>query len=536
MDLPPLVPLPRRVDARPGTWSLRPDATVSASEGAGLVVRSARSLLGPATGYDLPAVSDAGDLQLYLDDALDSLGPEGYRLAVTPERAVISSAAPAGLINGLQTLRQLFGTDILRRAAVAGAQWSAPCVEIEDAPRFAWRGLHLDVARHFFPIDFLHRFVDLLALHKLNVFHLHLNDDQGWRFPSERYPRLCEIGAARRATPIGYRGRDGVEPTPHGGCYRKDELVDLVTHAAARNVTIVPEIDLPGHASAVLAAYPELGNGTGPYEVWTSWGISTQVLNVEEETVEFCRHILGEVMEVFPSRYIHVGGDEVPKDEWRASPAARTRKSQLGLSDDDQLQHWFTEQLNAFLSTNRRALVGWDEILEGGEPPEGATVMSWRGVDGGVRAARAGRDVVMSPGTPLYLDHYQSDDDCEPLAIGGRNTLADICAYDPIPAGLDPAAARRVLGAQVQLWTEYMPDTAAVDYMAFPRTSAFADVMWAGAGVEPAERAARIGSHLARLDVLGVRYRPLTGPLPWQQGGLGRRRRPDRSLRPAEQS
>jgi len=542
--VPAVLPQPRRLTTRPGTWRLRPEATLfatsdsradagpgpaggpaAADDATAGPARTARRLLGTATGYPLPPGGQDADIQLRLDPAFDAPSSESYRLDVSPERAVITAGGPAGLVHGVQTLRQLLPTDIFRPAVVRGVPWEAPCVEIEDSPRFAWRGAHLDVSRHFLPADAVRRFVDLLALHKLNVLHLHLTDDQGWRFPSDAYPRLCDVGSWRRGTAVGWRGGDGLEETPHGGFYTKAELVDLVAYAADLGVTVMPEIEFPGHTQAVLAAYPEFGNGTGPYEVRTTWGIATQVLNLQPDTLEFCRTVLGEVMDIFPSPYIHVGGDEVPKDEWRASPLVQDRKRELGLADEDQLQHWFTSQLNAFLVAAGRRMVGWDEILEGGEPPEGCVVMSWRGIKGGIQAAKAGRDVVMCPYRPVYLDYYQSDRADEPLAIGGGNTLEDICAFEPVPDELGADAATRVLGSQVQLWSEYLPDRAAYDYMAFPRTTALADVLWHG-GPDAAARLALIAGHLPRLDALGVNYRPLQGPLPWQQGGSGRRRRP----------
>jgi len=515
-----LVPRPLTCRFSGGGLRLSAAATIS---GPPAVVRLARLLLGTATGFPWPDGADA-TVRLELDGRF---GPgESYRLEVNPSGIRVLAGREPGLINGLYTVVQLLPADILRPAVLQGAVWELPCVEITDTPRFGWRGAHLDVARHFMPAPWLFRFVELLALHKLNILHLHLNDDQGWRFPSERYPLLCEVGSWRQGTSIGFRGEGGLDETPHGGCYSKRELTDLVAFASARNVTVVPEIDLPGHAGAVLASYPEFGNGTGPYETWTRWGINRNVLNLEPATVRFCSEILDEVADVFPGPFIHVGGDEVPKEEWRTSSRVQARRRDLNLLGEDQLQQWFIAQLGTFLRSRNRRLVGWDEILEGGRPADGAVVMSWRGVRGGVAAANAGLDVVMCPEKPLYLDHYQSDGAHEPLAIGGRNTLGEVCAFDPIVAGLDSEAAKRVLGSQVQIWTEYMPDPSAVEYMAFPRTAAFADAVWAEAGGDPADREARVIGHLERLDVLSVNYRPIAGPRPWQRGGTGRRRRP----------
>jgi hexosaminidase len=519
MPLPELLPQPVEAVVGGGIWRLEPQATVSGPPG---LVALARMLLGPATGFALaPGGVDAA-IRLGVDG--DTTDPERYVLRIDDAGLQIIGGGEAGVRNGLQTLVQLMPTDVLRPAAVR-RDWDLPHVEIADSPRFRWRGAHIDVSRHFMPVTWLRRFVELLALHKLNVMHLHLTDDQGWRLPSERWPRLTEVGSWRTGTRRGPRGQAGDDATPHGGHYTRQELVDLVAYAAARNVTVVPEIDLPGHMQAALTAYPELGNGTGPYEVLTTWGISEQVLNLDDATVTFCTDILGEVMDIFPSSYVHVGGDECPTTEWRHAPGAQARKRQLGLSDESGLQHWFTGQLHAYLTKAGRRLIGWDEIIDGGAPPEGATVMSWRGTRGGIAAARAGHDVVMCPETPCYFDQYQSDRADEPLAIGGLNTLEDVCAYDPVPAELEGDLARHVLGSQFQLWTEYMPTPAAVDYMAWPRGAALADVLWSPSGRDSIARRDRVASHLERLDVLGVGYRPLTGPLPWQRGGTGLRAR-----------
>ena len=525
--------VPRPVAVRPAGGELRLGAAATIA-GPPAVVRLARELLGTATGFALPPGGDQATIRLHTADVPGG-GAEAYRLSVGPAGVRVVGATDGALINGLHTLVQLLPPEIYRPAVVRGAHWILPQVEIEDLPRFSWRGVHLDVARHFMPAPWLFRFVALLALHKLNVLHLHLTDDQGWRFPSERFPRLIEVGAWRAGTPIGYQGDGGVEPTPHGGYYARRELADLVTFAAERNVVVVPEIDLPGHVGAVLAAYPELGNGTGPYETWTRWGVNRHILNLAPGTLHFCTQLLGEVADVFPGPFIHVGGDEVPPDEWRLSPAVQQRRTELGLVDERQLQGWFTSQLGACLSDLGRRLVGWDEILEGGGPPDGATVTAWRGTAAGVAAARAGCDVVMCPENPLYLDHYQADGPDEPLAMPGANTLADVCAFDPIADGLD-TAAERVLGGQVQLWTEYLPDPRSVEYMAFPRTSAFADTVWAPVGGDPSERERRVVSHLTRLDMLQVAHRPPGGPHPWQRGGHGRRGNPNRAGVPSRKS
>jgi hexosaminidase len=412
---------------------------------------------------------------------------------------------PAGLVNALQTTRQLLP---------AADPAALPCVEIEDEPRFSWRGAMLDVSRHFMPAPFLFRMVDLLAVHKLNVFHLHLTDDQGWRFPSERYPRLSEVGGWRAETLIGPGSTlepgtsfDGI---PHGGCYTRKELTDLVAYAAARNVTVVPEIDLPGHTQAAIAAYPSLGNAGHPLKVWTTWGISEHVLNLSDAAMRFCSDIMAEVAEIFPSPWIHVGGDETPRTEWVNSPVI----AEHGLTSENDLQRWFTNQLNDELHALGRRLVGWDEIGDDGPVPHDAVVMSWRGVDGGVAAATGGADTIICPVKPCYFDHYQSGDPGEPLAFPGLpavNALADVYAFDPVPAALPPDAASHVLGTQFLLWTEYIADPAHAEYMAFPRGAALAEVAWSSPDRDLPDFQRRLATHLRRLDTLGVNYRPPRG-------------------------
>ncbi len=537
MDEPIVVPRPTSLERTAGSVALDRSSVIVAPVAARPVAALLRALLSPATGYALPDAQPGApggaerdgvgvDIALEVDPALDRLGPEGYRLVVGDAGIGLSSSSLAGLQNACQTLRQLVDPSIFGRAPRHGAAWTLPCVVVEDSPAFTWRGAHLDVARHFFPAHVVSRFIDLIALHKLNVLHLHLTDDQGWRFPSAAYPLLTEIGSWRAESMLGHARAGQFDGTPHGGAYTRSELADLVAYGAARNVTIVPEIDLPGHTQAAIAAYPSLGNLDETLEVWTRWGVSEHVLNTSDAALDFCRTILGEVLDVFPGTYVHVGGDECPKTEWSTSAPARARIAELGLAGEDELQGWFTAQLGEFLAGNGRRLVGWDEILEGGPLPVGATVMSWRGTRGGVAAARAGFDVVMCPEAPCYFDHYQSDDPEEPLAIHGRNTLADVYAYDPVPDGLGADAAHHVLGSQFELWSEYMPRPEDVEYMAFPRAAALAEVVWSGPGGDLAAFERRLAVHLARLDVLGVNYRPLAGPHPWQRGGRGARRRP----------
>lgn len=461
-------------------------------------------------------------------------GPEGYRLDTTAHSVTLTAAAEPGLLHAAQTLRQLLGPEAFRRAPVtARRHWPVPAVTLEDGPRFRWRGLMLDVARHFLPKDGVLRYLDLMAAHKLNVLHLHLTDDQGWRIEIRSHPRLTEVGSWRPRTKIGHRASALWEEKPHGGFYTRDDLREIVAYAAARHIAVVPEIDIPGHSQAAIAAYPELGNtdvvDTSALGVWDDWGISPHVLAPTDTTLRFYEEVLEEVLELFPpdaapftgfSRFVHIGGDECPKDEWRRSPAAQARIRDLGLDGEDGLQAWFVRHFDDWLTARGRRLIGWDEILEGGLAP-GAAVSSWRGYEGGITAARAGHDVVMCPERAVYLDHRQDPGPEEPVPIGFVRTLEDVHRFAPVPPELTEEQAAHVLGAQANVWTEVMEDQGRVDYQAFPRLAAFAEALWS-ALPPPAERdfaefESRMAVHYARLDALGVAYRPPGGPRPWQR-------------------
>ncbi|WP_328808002.1 beta-N-acetylhexosaminidase [Nonomuraea antri] len=499
-----LVPRPARLTSTPGAWSLTETTGLVAGPAEAGAAELLRELVGRPAGAKLAPAAEPGPgaIELRADPAL---ADEEYRVSVSA-RGVVLTGGGRGLTLAVQTLRQLLPAEIFAAAPAGGVAWAVPYVEIEDAPRFRWRGVMLDVARHWYPVEFLHRMVDLAALHKLNVVHLHLTDDQGWRMEIERYPRLTEVGAWRAESMLGHYTEGRFDGVPHGGFYPKQELRDLVAHALTRGVTLVPEIDLPGHMRAAIAAHPELGDDPErALPVATEWGVHEQVLNVSEETVAFFHHVLEEVIEVFPSEWIHIGGDECPKREWEESPRAQARMRELGLPDADALQSWFIGRMTAFLAERGRRAIGWDEILQGGLAP-GATVMSWRGEEGGAEAARAGHDAVMCPHTHTYFDYYQAGPEGEPLAIGGLTGLEQVYAYRPVPAGLDAAAAGHILGTQAQLWSEYLPTSAHVEYMAFPRLCALAEVAWGTAG-EYAEFGERLRGHLERLDRLGVGYR-----------------------------
>ncbi|NEB79627.1 beta-N-acetylhexosaminidase, partial [Streptomyces sp. SID14478] len=443
----------------------------------------------------------------------------------------IEGGAAAGVFWGAQTLRQLLGPDAYRRAPVADRTWRVPAVLVEDEPRFGWRGTMLDVARHFMPKDGVLRFIDLLAAHKLNVFHFHLSDDQGWRVEIKRYPKLTEVGSWRTRTKFGHRASELWDDKPHGGFYTQDDIREIVAYAHARHIAVVPEIDLPGHSQAAIHAYPELGNSdvvdTSALPVWDTWGINPNVLAPTDHTLRFYEGVFEELLDLFPSTFIHVGGDECPKDQWKQSATAQARIKELGLRDEDELQSWFIRHFDTWLGERGRRLIGWDEILEGGLAP-GATVSSWRGYGGGITAAKAGHDVVMCPEQQVYLDHRQAPGEDEPVPIGFVRTLEDVYRFEPVPPQLTEDEARHVLGTQANLWTEVMENQQRVDYQAFPRLAAFCEVAWsalpAPAARDYADFERRMAVHYRRLDALGVAYRPPGGPLPWQRrpGVLGR--------------
>ncbi|WP_374203325.1 beta-N-acetylhexosaminidase [Streptomyces sp. ST2-7A] len=525
-----LIPAPVELLPGPtdgGAFVLDPDTRLVADAASGTAEQWLTCVLGPALGLPLrPGGPDARNaITLRVAERLAGRGFEAYELVVDASGVLIEGGGPAGVFLGAQTLRQLLGPDAFRRAPLRDGPRRVPPVRIADAPRFAWRGMMLDVARHFMPKDGVLRYIDLLAAHKLNVLHLHLTDDQGWRMPVERYPRLTEVGSWRARTQLGFGEDAHRDERPHGGHYTRDDLREIVAHAAARHITVVPEIDVPGHSQAAIAAYPELGNtdvvDTSALVPWDRWGVNPNVLNVSDATLEFYENVLTEVLEIFPSEWIHIGGDECPKEQWRASPAAQQRIRELGPADEDELQSRFIRHFDRWLAERGRRLVGWDEILEGGLAP-GATVMSWRGYAGGVAAARAGHDVVMCPQQHTYLDWRQSEGPDEPVPIAHARTPEDVHRFEPVPESLTEAEAARIIGVQANVWTETMDSARAVDYMVFPRLAAFAEVAWSPLP-PPAERdfadfeRRMEAAHYARLDALGVEYRPPSGPRPWQR-------------------
>jgi hexosaminidase len=519
-DSPPaiaIVPQPESLTVARGEFKLSASTVIWTDASSADIARRFAASLAPATGLTIPVRIGAAPVTgivLTRDARLTRLGAEGYELTVTPRRLTIRGRERAGVFYGLQTVRQLLPPEIFREAKVDSVAWTIPALRIVDRPRFTWRGAHLDVGRHFMPKEFVKKYIDLLALQKMNSFHWHLTEDQGWRLEIKKYPRLTEVGAWRTQTIVGHQpGSDSTtwqyDGQRHGGYYTQDDVREIVAYARDRFVNVVPEIEMPGHALAAIAAYPELGVTGQPADVGMRWGVYANILNADESTITFMQDVLTEVLSLFPSRFIHIGGDEADKALWKTSPRIQDRIRELGLKDEHELQSWFIHRIDSFLTAHGRRLVGWDEILEGGLAP-GATVMSWRGTQGGIDAARAGHDVIITPTSHTYFDYYQSRNTTgEPLAIGGFLPLETVYAFDPVPAEMEPESRSRVLGAQGQLWTEYLPGPKQVEYMAFPRLTALAEVLWS-----PPERrnfsdfSVRLEEYLRRLAILDVAYRP----------------------------
>ena len=490
----PIVPYPNRLETGRGAFAVtnRPVACDSrADERTQRIVAEFAARLAAASGGTNPVtIADevpTSGIRFVVDEALPA---EGYTMRVTKNGLEVRASQFSGFFYALQSLKQLLPVAIYGTDTVPGATWEVPCVSIEDAPRFAYRGMHLDVARHFFSVDEVKRYLDIMSIHKLNTLHWHLTDDQGWRIEIKRYPELTRIGSIRKATVVR-KEWDTYDDTPYGGFYTQDEIRDVVEYAAGRGITVIPEIDLPGHMLAALTAYPELGCTGGPYEVWGRWGVADDVLCPgQEKTFAFLEGVLTEVMELFPSEYIHIGGDECPKVRWEKCPRCQARIRSLGLKDDGEhtaehyLQSYVTERIGKFLADNGRRIIGWDEILEGRAPSD-AVVMSWRGSEGGIAAAKLGHDVIMTPNSHFYFDYYQSlDTDAEPFGIGGYVPMERVYSYDPAFPELTPDEQKHILGVQANLWTEYIASDKHLEYMLLPRLAALSEVQWCQPGVK----------------------------------------------------
>jgi len=437
-----------------------------------------------ATGFPLPvSVSKTCEISLELEgkSETDSRGfaDESYTIEVTETQCFIKSATAEGIARAIQTFRQLLPVEIFSEKQISPADWTIPCCSLEDSERFKWRGMHFDVCRHFMTKEDVLKFIDLIALYKYNRFHFHLTEDQGWRIEIKKYPKLTEVGGYREATLIGHCNDQPKKynDQKHGGFYTQEDIKEIVAFASLREIVIVPEIDMPGHMQAAIAAYPELGCSNASLKPLCHWGISQHILNVEDSTVNFMKDVLDEVMELFPGKYIHIGGDEAPKYEWEEERRIQDRMIELEVKSYDELQSWFIKQVASHIQSKERRVIGWDEILEGGLA-DGVAVMSWRGEEGGLEAAALGHDVVMTPYTHVYFDHYQGDKDKEPLTISGFTPMEKVYEYEPIPKEMPEENHELVMGSQGQLWTEYMPDFKHVEYMMFPRACALSEVLW----------------------------------------------------------
>lgn len=480
-----VIPLPQNINAKSGKKFLLDDKTtiVFAKDNAMMQKNAAflAKYIEAATGQTLKL--EAGDPtpgSISLQLGLVAENPEAYELSADGDKIVITGASEAGVFYGIQTLRKSINPSLSSQKI----EIEFPEVEISDYPRFSYRGVHLDVARHFFSVEEVKTYIDMMALHNMNRLHWHITEDQGWRIEIKKYPKLTEIGSKRKETVIG-QNSGKYDGKPYGGFYTQEEAKEIVRYAAEQYITVIPEIDLPGHMQAALAAYPELGCTGGPYEVWTMWGVSDNVLCVgTDETFKFLDDVMSEIIDIFPSEYIHVGGDECPKTKWEQCPKCQAKIKSLGIKSDSKhtkeeyLQSYVINHVEKYLNSRGRQIIGWDEILEGGLSPN-ATIMSWRGEEGGIEAARQKHDVIMTPNSYLYFDYYQTKDlENEPFAIGGYVPLELVYSYEPYSKELTKEEQQYIIGVQANHWTEYMPTFSHVQYMALPRWAALAEVQW----------------------------------------------------------
>lgn len=512
-----VVPYPNEVQIKSGEFcvagsDVKYDATTD--ERTKALIEAFAQQLSLVTGAESAVSEDNGEIAFILDAEMPH---EAYTLNVTKKGVEVKASGLNGFNYAIQTIKQMLPVEVFGKVAAADKKWTLPCVKINDAPRFGYRGLHMDVSRHFFDMDEVKRYLDIMEVHKLNTLHWHITDDQGWRLEIKKYPRLTEVGAVRKQTLVGHLFDSEVyDGTPYGeGCYfTQDQVREILDYAAGKGITVIPEIDLPGHMLAALAAYPELGCTGGPYDVWGKWGVADDVLCVgKEKTMQFLEDVLTEVCELFPAEYVHIGGDECPKVRWEKCPHCQAKIAELGLKDDDRfqaehyLQGYVTSRMEEFLASKGKKLIGWDEILEGELAPN-ATVMSWRGVAGGLQAVRMGHDAIMTPNTFFYLDYYQSlDKENEPLAIGGYLPVEKCYSYEPTVEGMTEEEKAHILGVQANLWTEYIATPDHLHYMLLPRLAALAEVQWCQPEVKSWERFLDSADEFCGIyDIMGYKY------------------------------
>jgi hexosaminidase len=484
-----IIPKPTRVETKPGSFTITPATAIVLAESG--LERSAQFLndyLQKFYGFKLPVLKNTSSHKnnIVLDiEQIDHPVPGAYSMVVSANGIEIGGAGSVGTFYAVQSLIQLLPMQKTKSLAV-------PFVEIADKPRFAYRGMHLDVGRHFFTVEFVKKYIDFIAMYKMNTLHWHLTEDQGWRIEIKKYPKLTQVGAYRNGTIIGHHPGKGNDNQKDGGFYTQEQVKDIVKYAADRYITVVPEIEMPGHASAAIAAYPQLscfpeeptrpatnvawaGDNTGK-QVQQGWGVYPDVFAPTEYTFGFLQDVLDEIIPLFPGRYIHIGGDECPKDNWKRSGFCQQLIKEKGLKDEHGLQSYFIQRMEKYLNSKGKQIIGWDEILEGGLAPN-ATVMSWRGEKGGIEAAKQKHNVIMTPGGWMYFDHSQTKNE-DSVVIGGYTTVQKVYSYEPLPAELSPEETKYVLGAQANVWTEYMSNPAKVEYMIFPRMSALSEVLW----------------------------------------------------------
>jgi len=494
-----LIPYPKQLTSGSGQFTVKKGLQIQSGDAEFLPIANMLSAhMTHVSGVDVtirPSLSGSSGIQFKKNT---SLAEEAYILDVTAKRILIEARSGKGAFYAVQTLFQL-------QPATAGT--AIPAVHIEDAPRMGYRGLMLDVGRYFFSVADVKRFLDIMAMYKLNTFHWHLTEDQGWRIEIKKYPLLTQISSVRKETTLGHLRDRKTDGKPHGGFYTQDEIRDVVAYANSKFITVIPEIEMPGHSQALLAAYPQLGcNPDKIYQVATMWGVSEDVLCPREETFAFMQDVLTEVMELFPGQYIHIGGDECPKKQWKESRFCQNLIKQLGLKNEDELQSYFIKHIDAFITSKGKKMLGWDEILEGGLSPN-AMVMSWRGIKGGVEAAAQKHQAVMSPNSFFYLDYYQDDPKTEPLAIGGNLPLSKTYSFDVDQLGLSPEDARYIVGVQANVWTEYISTIEYAEYMTYPRALALAEIGWSPREARNYDGfKKRLTGHLTHMDAQKINY------------------------------
>ncbi|WP_282043926.1 beta-N-acetylhexosaminidase [Winogradskyella flava] len=499
---PKIIPIPQNQTVGEGSFVINQSTGIQYSN---TFKTSAEFLIAFIEGGSTIRLKDSNDIEFILDTTIEN--DEGYALKIQPNKIEIRAKKDRGAFYAVQTLRQLF-PERFENESYFKDEVIIPSLTIKDQPQFSYRGMHLDVGRHMYSVEFIKKYIDALAMLKMNTFHWHLTEDQGWRIEIKKYPKLQEVAAFRDETLVGHYSDQPhqFDGKKYGGFYTQDQIKDIVAYAEERFVTIIPEIEMPGHSQAAIAAYPELGCTGEQVKVANKWGVFEDIYCTKDDTFKFLEDVLDEVLELFPSKYVHIGGDEAPKTRWKACENCQALIKSEGLKDEHELQNYFITRIEKYLNSKGRQIIGWDEILEGGLAPN-ATVMSWRGINGAVEAAKSGHNVVMTPTSHCYFDYYQSDNEDEPTAIGGFLTLEKVYGFNPIPEVLTDEEAKYVLGAQGNIWTEYMPTEDQVEYMAFPRLLAMSEVLWSNFEQKIYDDfVLRLENFHKRLDALDINY------------------------------